>query len=240
MPCSYCHTVGHHIRRCNSPLIDEYYNVVKSYYENMYSLNNGKSLFINFVNLNYDAITIKVMGLKYMGGILPGVFFQRNFSKSVLIEKLWEHFNGTLGYHSDILPPVPDEVPSYAQDLLSWTIDRSPDIIPPTFAEDDFIPFSPINLMQSFDAVATSKKYDINIKIEEDRLKINYEDCGICFELTTGSDMIKLNCGHKFCGQCIKGCMNVGKTSCAMCRCPMKNITVQKVEIYELVSEYCN
>ena len=143
---------------------------------------------------------------------------------------------------------VPDEV-HVSQDLLSWTIDRTPDTIPMylreyllaeemSFRQDDYIPIYPINLMEHFDA--TIRKYDINIKLEEDSLKTNEDDCGICLELTKDSDNMHLNCGHKFCGQCIKGCLNAGKPSCAMCRCPIKNITVKKQELYELVSEYCN
>lgn len=274
MPCSYCHIAGHTIRRCNSHQIEEHYDTIQTFYENTCRDNNisGKRLFINYVNLNFDTITVKAIGLKYMGGILPGAFTQRNFRKNYIIEKLWEHFNGVLGYG---LPRVPDEVPIYAQDLVTWTIDRTPDARPNarpdaiplyhiaswirrnndaireylsveemSFREDEFIPFQtttgiqPTNLLRRFDE--TERKYDIHIQLEKDLIKEDKEDdCGICYELTKDSDKVQLNCGHTFCGQCIKGCLNANKTLCAMCRCPIKKISVKNQQVYELVSEYC-
>ena len=72
-----------------------------------------------------------------------------------------------------------------SQDLLSWTIDRTPDTIPlylreyllaeeMSFRQDDYIPLYPINLMDHFDS--TIIKYDINIKLEEECLKTNEDD----------------------------------------------------------------
>lgn len=256
MPCSFCHIVGHNIKRCNSHQIEEKYNIIQCFYENTCrdDNNSGRRLFINFVNLHLDAITVKAIGLRYMGSILPNAFSIRNFSKIMIIEQLWEtHFHRPL---ENVLTLVPDEVPAYAEDLLTWTIDRTPQrtfdnsytslYIPPysfIFAEHEYIPLIPINLIQHFDAAATRIKYDINIEFEPKKLKTEKEkeeDCGICYELTKETDMIKLNCGHIFCGQCIKGCLMASKTSCAMCRCQIKNISVKNQEIYELVSEYCN
>lgn len=278
MPCFYCNTSGHTIRRCNSPQIVQDYNTIKRYYDDRCNNNIfGRTLFINYVDCTFTTRGVKAICLKYIGRI-QGEVTQRNLRKNYMIEKLWEHFDGSLdssdsshslGYG---LPCVPDEVPAYAQDLLTWTIDRTPDATPDanddiplyqntslmqplndtirdyllieemSFREDEYIPIYPINLMQEFDAVATkTRKYNINLHLEQHLTKEETEeDCIICYELTKDSDKVYLNCGHKFCGKCIKGCFNAGAISCAMCRCSMKNIIVKKQEIYELVSEYCN
>ena len=48
------------------------------------------------------------------------------------------------------------------------------------------------------------------------------QECGICYE---EKDVLKLSCSHNFCVDCINGCFNSGKSTCAFCR---SEITVVK------------
>lgn len=123
--------------------------------------------------------------------------------------------------------------------------DTTPDIISDDEMDEYFyllLEELSINLLQSFNDVATkTKKFNINIHLEQQlTTEETEEDCIICYELTKYSNKVHLNCGHKFCSECIKGCFNAGLISCAMCRCPIKNISVKTQDIYEIVSEYCN
>lgn len=242
MPCYYCNIWGHNIRHCNSPQIEEHYNTIRTFYENIsdnYYITERMS-FISYVDLNFDTKTIKAIGLKYIGSILLFEFTERTLSKDYIIKQLWEHFNYTIGPTRSIsshlltgneLPIIPDEVPAYAQDLLSWNIDRMPDTI------DTEILIAPD---YEFYSLKIKSNYNITLSLEKDLVKEDTEDdCCICYELTKDVDNVHLNCGHKFCVQCIKGCLNSNKAICAVCRCPMKNFRVKNEKVYQLVSNYC-
>jgi len=51
------------------------------------------------------------------------------------------------------------------------------------------------------------------------------QECGICYE---EKDMLKLSCSHNFCVDCINGCFNSGKSSCAFCRSEITVVTGPK------------
>lgn len=219
MHCSFCHIVGHTIRQCNSPQIEDEYNDIRRFYEDAcLDTNSGFGLFLNFVDINFTEISVKAIAFKYIGATIE----EAVSSKQRLIERLW----------------------IYISSSVSWTIDRTG----LTGEEEQPLPLyellgsrpNPTNLMRYFDSVVSSiPKYDMTISLEEEDCKEEKEDCGICYELTNELDTVHLNCGHKFCGQCMKGCLNVGKIACPMCRCPIANMKVKNVETYDLVSEYC-
>ena len=116
-------------------------------------------------------------------------------------------------------------------------------------------PMRGLNLMAHFNAVSGNipftpqiKKYDIKPKLiieEEQEKEEEEEDCAICFESIKCMDLVKLNCSHKFCGNCINGSLKSHNNiycgpSCALCRTQMVSFSVKNPEIYNLVSEYCN
>lgn len=241
MPCSFCHIIGHSIQRCNSPEIEVHYDTIRTFYENtchhLRHTTFGRTLFFNYVNINFDEIILKAIALKY---ISIYIFSRRTFSKEKIIKKIWKlQFRDSI--ISVISPPNQTTLNQYFEPVspLPWTIDRTTTQTEQPLYE---LLYNPTNLMQQFDSVVSSiKKYDMTISLEEEaeEEEKEEEDCGICYELTNDINNVHLECGHKFCGQCIKGCLNVGKIACPMCRCPIKNMTVKNVDIYDLVSEYC-
>jgi len=125
-----------------------------------------------------------------------------------------------------------------------------------------FIPFSltPRNLNDEFDNVINYmadltqpqiqipvKKYNISSTlsvIEPSGLLEECQDCTICYENTKVIDTVTLNCGHNFCGPCVKGTLNAHNNmyadpSCALCRAPMTHFITKSTDIYNLVSEHC-
>jgi len=128
---------------------------------------------------------------------------------------------------------------------------------------DLFIPFIPRNLNDDFDSVINYmaeleteretqrepqiKKYYItpilSLTETSDMLE-QCHDCSICYENTKLSDTVSLNCGHQFCGACVKGTLNYHNNmysgpACALCRAPMTNLITTSADIYNLVSENC-
>jgi hypothetical protein len=66
---------------------------------------------------------------------------------------------------------------------------------------------------------------NITVKLHETNSKIRYE-CGICLMSNIPcSKMVKLGCGHEFCGGCAEKFINV-KPCCAFCRADVTNVTV--------------
>ena len=126
-----------------------------------------------------------------------------------------------------------------------------------------FIPFSltPRNLNDEFDNVInymadlqtqtqaqpSVKKYHIAPTlsvIETNDVLEQCQDCAICYENTKVIETVTLNCGHNFCGPCVKGTLNAHNNmyadpSCALCRAPMTHFITKSTDIYNLVSEHC-
>ena len=257
MHCSFCHIVGHTIQRCNSPQIEDEYNTIRRFYEDACSHNiSGFGLFVNFVDINFTEISVKAIAFRYIGGDAS-----RISSKRRIIQRLWVYISSSvspLSWTIDRtgltgeeeqplplydLPPVATNM-IYTEFYISELLDSEDRIQGATGArgqrEARGQP-NPANWRLRFDSLVSSiPKYDMTISFEEEGCKEGFkEDCGICYELTNEIDNVYLDCGHKFCGQCMKSCLNVGKIVCAMCRCPITIMTVRNLKIYDLVSEYC-
>jgi hypothetical protein len=91
------------------------------------------------------------------------------------------------------------------------------------------------------------KKYNIAPTlsvIETNGVLEQCQDCAICYENTKVVDTVTLNCGHNFCGPCVKGTLNAhnnmyAEPACALCRAPMTHFITKSTDIYNLVSEHC-
>jgi hypothetical protein len=107
--------------------------------------------------------------------------------------------------------------------------------------EVDFIPFTNTNDNEP------NKKY--NIAITKKVLKaINTDlcECCICMNNEINEvDIVKLNCEHQFCGDCIVSTLKKHnksselKPGCALCRATMTNIEVANDATLEKMQEFC-
>ncbi len=161
-----------------------------------------------------------------------------------------------------------DRTPS-AQVLTPTTINRelnASDLRTRRGVTELFIPFAltpfaliPRNLNNEFDNAinymtpiqtqtqSSVKKYNIAPTlsvIETNGVLEQCQDCAICYENTKVSDTVTLNCGHNFCGPCVKGTLNAhnnmyAEPACALCRAPMTHFITKSIDIYNLVSEHC-
>lgn len=70
------------------------------------------------------------------------------------------------------------------------------------------------------------------------------EECTICFEEKQNVDKVTLNCGHKFCGECIDKTINTytsyGKPICALCRTQISTLNIKNPEIYKILVNNTN
>jgi hypothetical protein len=244
--------------------------------------------FIDDVCRRFGARDLKAITARYIGS-------QTRVQKKRLAQDIWDYFFVMISPLEDPLPTIPDEIPSYAQDLVDFVDDsvvddsvvddsviddsgvsevslRTPSFHqrpstrprPPPYGyvypDDEFMDevmdlihrnlvprnLVPRNLNQEFDRAAL-KKYHIvpSILVTETSEELEKcEDCSICYETTKLSDTVTINCGHKFCGSCVKSTLEMhtniyNSPSCALCRAPMRNFVAKNPDIYNLVAEHC-
>ena len=111
------------------------------------------------------------------------------------------------------------------------------------------------NLATDFDAVATNntgsgleKKFDIipYLNPVSNNIDNDVNDCCICMRDDVKiSDLVKLNCCHQFCGECItktleKHSSDIKPVSCALCRATVTQINVNSSDCFNMVSKFCN
>jgi hypothetical protein len=272
--CSYCHTQGHNIRRCNNPNLADDYNELKRYYFDLKRQNLGddvsKRRFVHRVCAIYAASDLKAIGCRYAGSIARA-------TKKIQADIIWSYIQNVV----DLLDEerqfiATDPIPYYARDLeapedVTWNIDTSQ--APSNFVtpgeifevdgisrldgagntynvnyvprEDEFIPFATRNLNQEFDALSNVKKFKIvPILHLTEETEETADECAICYEATKLKDTVRLNCGHHFCGTCIKSSLNAHNDmyhrapSCALCRTRMTTFVVKNKDVYNLVAEH--
>ena len=106
--------------------------------------------------------------------------------------------------------------------------------------EADFIPFANAN--------EPNKKYNIAIERKVLDTSINTELCECCICMNneiSQDDIVKLNCEHQFCGDCIISTLKQHnksselKPGCALCRATMTNIEVANDATLAKMQEFC-
>jgi hypothetical protein len=163
------------------------------------------------------------------------------------------------------LPSVPDAIPSYAQDLalenedtnnMDWSIDRRPENrniiqnrriihyeIQYGIIQYEMIQYEMIRRRTSVEPT-NQDTFNIKLSISETNEEEFCKECVICYEETIEKNKVTLNCGHKFCGICIKKllikCNERVYPSCSLCRTKMSEFVVNNQETYDLVKEFCN
>jgi len=61
-------------------------------------------------------------------------------------------------------------------------------------------------------------------EIKETPVKI--DECSICYNNITDSNVVELNCNHQFCGNCVNELFKLKcEPMCALCREPIKNVS---------------
>lgn len=104
-------------------------------------------------------------------------------------------------------------------------------------------PTIPLNLDETFSR--TIRKFNIipSLLVQEGENLEECDDCPICYDSVKLLNSVKINCGHKFCGDCVIQTLkhsNRDNTFCAMCRGKIETCVVKKQEVYDKIVEYCN
>ena len=274
MPCSFCHSHSHNINMCQDQMIGVLYERIKVIYVEIMT-RHPNTIEINFksiLNRRFDLRELRVVGVKFLN-----ILARTRNSKASLIDIIWEHFRiriyQPVQEETELLevrrlPTVPDAIPSFAIDLeqptsqeeheddyITWYIDTTPSRLLDVLNQYSIdgvrrnlnIEFN--NADNIHHNVPQIEKYDISLILvqKEEEKEEEREECAICYENINCMDLVKLNCNHTFCSDCIKGTLNANKNNsrslvvlCALCREPMRSFSVKTQEIYNLVEEHCN
>jgi hypothetical protein len=162
-----------------------------------------------------------------------------------------------LGWYIDIQPQFRHFEVNTPPRMFEFGIPPPPPLIRSRFAggrqliltNDEFMAFAPQNLNNVFQETMNPqvKKYNIipTIICSKNSEEIELcEECSICYETAKQNETITINCGHKFCGKCIKNTLESNNINtlptCALCRTEMKTFEMNNQDVYNLVAEHCN
>jgi hypothetical protein len=117
-------------------------------------------------------------------------------------------------------------------DGITWSIDRT--------GLDAFADIA--------STIETIKKYNITPVITNEQINLEQINCECCICLDNEVNMnniVKLNCSHQFCCNCVVSAIkkhnNMYKEpSCALCRETIVNIEVNNLDNYNIISQFCN
>lgn len=89
-------------------------------------------------------------------------------------------------------------------------------------------------------------KFNIALKVCDEDTTPDHcgEECPVCYDNTSKDTIVTLNCGHQYCGSCVKGILTATLEKntkfnrrelppCAMCRVDMTAIDVNSRKVYE-------
>lgn len=78
----------------------------------------------------------------------------------------------------------------------------------------------------------------INLELCAENPKPEFQECGICLsDEIDHCNMVKLTCGHEFCGDCTVNLVNK-KPRCAYCRADVKKVSVNSKQCFDLLKAH--
>lgn len=219
--CSFCGSNNHTIRFCDSPSIPILEQNMAHYYYSVlqqsvrFCLNDAETeaFFVSDINEKCTFRELRVLAVTSAGSATSGI------NKVGYATILYSHYK-------QVLDNIVNRFEYTFNDLVR-------------------------NLMNDFDSSASAsvnnleKKFDIVPCLNPDMVSETTDDvkCCICLrEDVKLKDLVKLNCCHQFCGECVTQTLESSdnKTvTCALCRACITRIDVTTSECFDMVSKYC-
>ncbi len=221
MSCSFCNSTSHNVRDCQNPAIGILHERIKEMYlsvMNQYPLEiyvRFKALITRLFNLR----ELKVVCATY-------TTFPISRTKTEIIESLYQYYSSRIYISEERrLPTQPDPIPDFARYLIEEDEEEEPTII------NWYIDRTPSYIIQP------QIKFNICPILNKEEVTECVEECSICYESVTGIDMVKLNCSHNFCWDCINGSLKARNTHCALCRRKIETLSVKNPDIFNKMNE---
>ena len=265
--CSYCKSIGHNIRNCNHPTIDQNLYLIReryaTYYHNRPGSHLARALMVNYLYYTFNLDQIRSIVIRLRIG-------NASVSKTNGIELICNHLNSQ------------NRLVSLEDEDLTWFIDRNPDpiinnvnrvetrvsahrpsVVYNLVGDPWSAPSPNIVTLESVAALAqqlingnwipayrhtmgSHQHHNNPIKIKLVHTNNNENivstfDCPICLDCFDKEKTVKLNCDHIFCDDCIGELMktNSGDITCALCRVKVTDFEVLTNDMCEKLEANC-
>ena len=213
--CSFCGNADHDIRYCDSPSIGHIERSIAQGYYRIVQLGPNNKEY--FINWVVNWFSFKDIRVL---AVTSGLARASGYNKLQYADVIYTLYSQA---SNNILI-----------DEITWSIDRTRTPIATATAT----------------ATATTdiKKYNIIPIFTSEQIHLEKINCECCICLDNAVNMnniVKLNCMHQFCCDCvvttIKKHNNMYKEpSCALCRETIVDIEVNNLDNYNIVSQFCN
>lgn len=244
--CSFCGNTGHDIRFCESPNIAEIEHTIA----NLYVSNLQESMVLQLNEAETEAKFTNTLFYQFLLrdirvlAVTSGLATASGHTKLEYTRVIYRHYYETFQSLVDVINfvnnnnNVVNNNNNYVRDLLHEF-------------NQAFINNSESELESELESVINSK-FNItpvlNIDATEDECECECEyecECGICLESNiTLKQMVKLNCQHSFCSDCIVRVLETTLVdvvpTCAFCRANITDIETNCLENYEAILTFCN
>lgn len=221
--CSFCGGNNHTIRFCSSPSIPILEQNMAHYYYSVlqqsvrFGLNDAETeaFFVSDINEKCTFRELRVLAVTSAGAATSGI------NKAEYTTILYV-------YYKQVLDNIVNRFQYTFNDLVRNLM---------TDFDDAFA---------NTDANSLEKKFNIVPCLNPNMVSETRDDveCCICLrEEVKLKDLVKLNCGHQFCGECVTKTLEKTEATkavaCALCRTCITRIDVTTSECFDMVSKYC-
>lgn len=210
--CSFCRRPGHDIRRCESP-----------------DIRNFERNTINYIYFNFNISegrfndTDKIIVKQYLLNI---ALTDKNVIRAYAISRCGATIRSDLARCVDMI----------IQHLMNINEEEETNQIENSIETENISLLHAVMFIEMIRAIKnSSRKFDIKTCILENSANLEEKcECGICYEECANKNIIKLNCGHEFCKDCIKQTLqNERKLTpcCAYCRTDITNFELKSESV---------
>lgn len=222
--CSFCRCAGHNVTNCNDERLVNFNESLVEKKNELQYLPDAVTYFQVWL-ISLDPELIKAYAVRYCGANM-----RTNIELCVV--KILQHIWLT-EIQTEININTEDYIPLIQEIIRENNIEYL-DLRLSTFLHE----ITSQELQSS-----ENRKHNIKVTL---CIQINdeLEDCSVCYNDIKNSDMVTLNCNHRFCGTCVKKILitcNIDKTACcALCRGQITTFHINNQEIFDNLKENLN
>ena len=215
--CSFCRRPGHNITRCDSPAIRNFERKIFNYMT---------------INMNVDILddTHRRELRQYL---LNESLSDSNLVRAFAISRCGASTRSDIVNCIDLIMRyfIPQDG-NVNQEETQHQTDSPARRRPGFLGRDNRSLLYAVMFIEMIRAMSESnRKFDINTNVLQDPANLEEKcECGICYEECANKNIVKLNCGHEFCKDCIKQTLqNERKLTpcCAYCRTDITNFELK-------------
>jgi hypothetical protein len=227
--CSFCRQTGHNITNCNDERLIEFENSCLSVHETL-----SEREFYTWIcdyAIQHPSLS-RAYAVRYCGGSIRNRnFVDRIVQQIAQISTSRRVRNNlrTINTITNLFRRTDLPISQTVEELV-----RTHGMDNPQVSHELLTIAYTMTILSRFNEnITQNKKFNINTNIVE-RADTDKCECNICYQDKEMNKFVKLNCGHKFCKDCMKETLKNVRTKnpqCAFCRSEIKNMELSNHEI---------